>query len=514
MSMDELATYLTLTPEFGGTRFGPFETIEVRLGSDPDTCHIVLQAELGVEADHVKLLRQGPNNLILAPSARTSTVYLWKKGATQSTQLTTPTAVTPGDGFSLVTPEGPRFIIELDELPEEIKAQRAKSRPKTGRGRLSKEAFAGEGKRQIWTRLLVLGPAQLVQRAWIYVKSGAIFIPRNMIMMAMIASGWVFGGVSMCGKKKLQADLQVTNERVENCEQEVTFAKDLSGVGPDARFEELAAMIVQSPKLVDPLGSDDGLRAEVKKRAKVLVENQRMYNWLINGKARKARAFSQWRKKLMKMERIDLDSRLLLVWLGIDNDRNQKEFDERNDSEDTPVCGRGPLKMTYRQAVSLGLAAQADAFVPRNYERLTDLPKEREELLQATILAAGGDGFPEDQTIKSNVGPVQQGLSGCVYVEGDDDRKLVTNIFPMMRREFGKKAKGVPNESNLNASVSRVAKYWASDLTRVDYTLPEPGIDFSSAQISTVLDPLANRGQWVMKQTAETIAKALVLPCF
>ena len=42
MLEEELATYLRLTPEFGGTRFGPFEELEIRLGSDADRCHIVL----------------------------------------------------------------------------------------------------------------------------------------------------------------------------------------------------------------------------------------------------------------------------------------------------------------------------------------------------------------------------------------------------------------------------------------------------------------------------------------
>ena len=32
--IDDLVTYLRLDPEFGGTRFGPFEGLEVRLGSN------------------------------------------------------------------------------------------------------------------------------------------------------------------------------------------------------------------------------------------------------------------------------------------------------------------------------------------------------------------------------------------------------------------------------------------------------------------------------------------------
>ena len=91
----DLVTYLSLTPEFGGTRFGPFEGLEVRLGSDAERCHIVLPASLGVISEHVKLIRQGPLNLILAPAERTATVFLYRQGERRPTQLNAPTAVRP-----------------------------------------------------------------------------------------------------------------------------------------------------------------------------------------------------------------------------------------------------------------------------------------------------------------------------------------------------------------------------------------------------------------------------------
>ena len=41
-----------------------------------------------------------------------------------------------------------------------------------------------------------------------------------------------------------------------------------------------------------------------------------------------------------------------------------------------------------------------------------------------------------------------------------------------------------------------------------------PGdIDFSQAQVGAVLDGFDARGQWVMARTAETIARAIVVPC-
>jgi hypothetical protein len=518
--MEELVTYLRLAPEFGGTRFGPFETIEVRLGSDPENCHIVLQADLGVHPDHVKLLRQGPKNLILAPASRTATVYLWKKGATKASQLSTPTAVSPGDAFSLVTAEGPRFIIELDELPEEIKAQReAKGGgPKTGRSRLNKDAFAKEGKRQIFTRLLVLGPAQLVQRAWIYVKSGAIFMPRNMILMGMIASGWVFGGATSCKGKKLQSDLVVTNQRLESCKQTSGFVDNIGPDSDDANIPELVARVMKSPKLGNTLAEDDTLRAEVERRSKILfrevVKSPKKYQWVMKGQVRKAREFGRWRERVMKLEKIDIETRKLIVWLGLDvQGRLAKEFKKTLDSEGEQVCTRGPLQMTYRQALSLGMSVQPDGFIARDPARYRENKQAREERLEATIMAAGGEGLPEDTDFESDVTPVQQGVSACVHIRGEDDRLLIKDLVPMVRRSFGDEAVGVPAGFEANSSVARLAKFFAAELMQVDYRQPEPGIDFSDSQVSTVLDAWDARGQWVMKRTAETIAKAIVMPC-
>ena len=78
MNDDEKFPYLRLSPEFGGTRFGPYEGLEVRLGSDPDRCHIALRADMGVHAEHVKLFRESDRNLILAPSDRTASVFLFR----------------------------------------------------------------------------------------------------------------------------------------------------------------------------------------------------------------------------------------------------------------------------------------------------------------------------------------------------------------------------------------------------------------------------------------------------
>ncbi len=511
VSFDDLAIYLRLAPEFGGTRFGPFENLEVRLGSDQDSCHIVLQAELGVQTDHVKIIRQGAENLILAPSARTAGVFLWKREAQRPVQLSTATAVRPGDAFSLVTPEGPRFIVELDVLPEEMQEARSKkSGPATGRGRLNKDAFAREGKRQIWTRLLVMGPAQLVQRAWTYIASGAIFRPRNIILGATIFSGWIFGSAAMCSRSSLKTDLKVTNQRYESCSEERAFAENLRGDSTEFSFEQLASKIVSSVGLGTTLSNDDVLRGKVKARAKALLADATRYDWLIQGKGQRAAKFAAWRERIAEAEELDVESRALLVWLGATTGRG--EFQDRNDTETNQVCGRGITRMTYRQAISLGMNSQPDAYIHRDYESVREDRAKREELLNNTMLAAGAGELPE--SFETDISPINQGVNACLYINGEDDRMRPRRIVDMLTRMMAKDAEDLPpGDDSPAAGVARVAKFWASDMVLVDYRQKRPDLSFAQVQVSTALDAYEGRGQWVLKQTADTIARAVVIPC-
>ncbi len=512
MNEEERATYLRLTPEFGGTRFGPYEGLEVRLGSDPDRCHIVLQPELGIDAEHVKLFRESQENLILAPSDRTSAVFLFRANGSRANQVTTPTAVRPGDAFALVTIGGPKFIIELDLLPEEIRQERANKRGKTGRGKLTKGAIAGEAKRQAFTQLLVTGPAQIAQRAITFVKSGAIYQPRNIFMIAGVFGGWVFGGVMMCNSRSVKTNLDVTNQRYENCEKELEFAENLGGDSTESSFDQLAAKIVGSTLLGEALEEDSALRGLVKKKAKTVFANSKRYGWVIGNNGPKSARFAEWRERVMGEDALDEDTQRLLVWLAGTPGRLNSEFIDVNDSETESVCGRGGLQMTYRQAISMGLNTQADALVEKDYEEVAKDKSRRESLLEDTISAAGGAGLPDD-TFKTEFDPVRQGRSACLYIEGSDDRGQPSAIMSSFSKHLGESPEDLPPWGAPNSSVARLAKYWAADLTRVDYRSGPGDIDFSDSQVGATLDGFDARGQWVLSRTAETIARAMVVPC-
>ena len=512
MNDEEKFPYLRLSPEFGGTRFGPYEGLEVRLGSDPDRCHIALRADMGVHPEHVKLFRESDRNLILAPSDRTASVFLFRGNGDRPIQLTTPTAVRPGDAFTLGTVGGPRFIIELDLLPEEVREERAAKRRKSGsRSRLSKEAMGREAKRQAFSYILVMGPAQMAQRAITFIKSGAAFQPRYIFLGVTIFGGWILGGVSMCNNRGLKSDLQVTNQRYENCEQELSFAENLGGNSAEYSFDQLAANIVGSTLLGEALEQDAALRSLVKKKSKTVFANAKRYNWIINNDGPKAGRFSEWRERVMNEDALEDDTQRLLVWLAGTPGRLNSEFIDLSDSEGDEVCARGGLQMTYRQATSFGLDAQADALVEKDYETVAQDKSLRESLLSDTVGAAGS-GLPEDN-YSTEFDPVRQGRGACLYIEGSDDRTRPASILSQMTKHLDDASEDLPPFGAPSSSVSRLAKYWAADMTRVDYRRGAGDIDFSQAQVGAVLDGFDARGQWVMARTAETIARAIVVPC-
>ncbi|NOY27637.1 MAG: hypothetical protein GXP62_17365 [Oligoflexia bacterium] len=513
-SPDDLVTYLRLSPEFGSTRFGPFEGLEVRLGSDPDSCHIVLPESLGVRAEHAKLIRQGPQNLILAPSERTATVFLYKSKAHRPTQLNTPTAVRPGDSFALVTPDGPRFIIELDELPPEIQEERAKARgTATGRRRLSADSMGKEVKRQAWTQLLVLGPAQLFQRAMVFVRSGAIYQPRNIILGLTLIGGYAFGGFSACKVSKFKKQLSTQEVRVESCNQELAFAENMQGDSTEYKLEQLAQSITGIRSMGTSLEEDDKLRGAWKDKMKVLSSDSKRYQWITNVKSPKAGTFAEWRDRMSTYEDVDPDTAKALVWLGAWPGRRATEFADLTDSEGTDVCGRGPLQLTFRQALRLGLDAMPDTLVVRDIDATYEDKSQSKALIQETLSVAGAPPLPEDRLVEIQMAQVAQGSAYCIHQDGDDQRTNISRILRALGKQLGPDAALVPPEGTTFATTARIAKYWSADVTRIDYNQKDPGVDFTQAPPGTVLDAFENRGAWVVARSAETLAKAVLLPC-
>jgi hypothetical protein len=506
----ELVLYLTLAPEFGGTRFGPFEGIEARLGADRERCHITLPESLGVAREHCKVLRQGGNNLILTPSERTAAVFLWKGDARRPTQIQTPTAVRPGDSFSLVTPEGPRFIVELGPLPPEMQAQRSAAR-KRGPGNLTADGFANAGKDLLLARLYTLSPVSLLMRAKHFVTSGAIWQPRILLLMAVSLGGYVGMGASGCSAMKYKRQLTSVTQKSEECNQQLEYAKNVGGNVENFAFDELALTITGAVNVGGALKKDPALLGAVRESAKQIAADPSRYSWLLDQSAR-SEDFAAFRERIAKTDDFDPDTKRLLPFVAATSGRVKGEFERVKDSADTEVCGRGPARLTYRQARNLGFSnVSLDAFVGGDATSMASDDAARAQLLGQTASAAGENALTEAPA--SAVETITAGAAACIRAEGEDDRGNLAKTVSGLVEQVGKDADFVPDAESTMGAVARLAKFYAADIPNARYTDAKMAkIDFRRGLPSTVLQDEVG-GDWVQKRVADVIARAIVLPC-
>jgi hypothetical protein len=506
---EPLVTYLRLTPEFGGTRFGPFEGSEINLGSDSSRCDITLPAELGVLPVHVKVLRQPDMSMILAPVERTATVFLWKQSARKPIQVATPTAVRALDSFALVTEAGPRFVIELGELPEALKAQRAKAKSKLSG--LSKEAMLNEGKRQAWTQLLVTAPGQWVQRVVTFFKSGAAFQPRYIFLGVTIVVGYLWGGTMSCNVRKLKSNVQSYQVKYTDCQKSVSVAESMAD-STKASFAELAAAIAGSALLGLDLKEDDALRAAVREQAKLVLSQSSNYDWLVLGtKDERLGTFAEWRKMLQKEEKLDPDVIKVLPFMAVEPGNNRTEWSQIEDSLGNDVCSRGQVRWTWRQAAHLGLSVQPDALVSGNLDTVQMDKAQREQLLLATIQKGGGRDLPQG-SFETGVTTFGRARAACVSIVGDDDRTRFDRILKVLRDQVGTEGEGLPPAGASHDVSARIARLYAADIPDMDFR-EKTGFDLSKFPVGTALAAYDSKGQWVLKRTAEVFARSIVLPC-
>jgi hypothetical protein len=510
MAQADLVLYLVLSPEFGGTRFGPFEGLEARLGANKERCHITLPESLGVAKEHCKVIRQGGANMILAPSERTAAVYLWKGDARRPVQVQTPTAVKPGDSFALVTPEGPRFFIELGELPPEMVKARSPASRRGPRG-LTAGRLAGAGKDLFIARLFTVGPVAWAMRAWYYVTSGALFQPRNIILLMMAVPGYLGTGMGGCAAFKFRNDFFKAKDEAATCRENLAYAENMGTDVENFAFDELAGSVTGVRSVGLAMKKDSGLLDLVKAQAKKMLDAPEQYAWIYEDSAR-PEEFAKWRERVEKTDGFDPDTKKLLPYLAATRGRVQGQWDRVLDSKEVEMCGRGPVRLTYRQAKNLGLAAVTlDAYVSGDATAITSDEVQRGQLLAATAAAAGEP--PPDTTLASTAEVVRQGERTCVHADGDDDRESLPKVVAMLQDEIGKSAKFVPDVDSPFVAVARIAKVFAADVPGTKFAdVKKSPIDFSRGSPAAALSDAVG-GQWVLDRTAEVIARALVLPC-
>ncbi len=180
-----MSFFLDLSPEHGGTRFGPFPQ-GATLGSDPARCHITLPAELGIRSVHAWIAPMG-RGLTLQVSEPDAVVYVLSAG--RPVPIQSSIAIGPGDALILGGPDGVKFTLQA--------AAQQPAQPRTGRrGPPTASAMAAEVKRQAGVALRTTTGGAQASHFLHRLQSGAFTNPRYVIGAIIAVGGALFTGCS------------------------------------------------------------------------------------------------------------------------------------------------------------------------------------------------------------------------------------------------------------------------------------------------------------------------------
>jgi hypothetical protein len=349
-------------------------------------------------------------------------------------------------------------------------------------------------------------------RAKHFVTSGAIWQPRVLILGAMMLGGYVtaaVAGFSSCSAKKQVATYQ---KKAETCEESLAYAESMGGDVESFNFDKLASTITGVQALGLAMQKDPQLLDLVKAEAKKIAANPEPYAWMYEATAR-SEEWAKWRERIDKTEAIDPDLRKVLPYAAAVRNRIKGPWDRVLDSKESDACGRGPMRLTYRQARNLGLSlVSVDAFVQGDATALAQDEAERSARLLKTLEAAG-EPVPSEALPASGADVLRQGASTCLRLEGDDDREDAGKVTKMLLEQVGKGAERVSDADTPFGLVGRVAKLYAADVPGQRFSGDAGGtVDFRRGTPTGALADVPG-GAWVVERTAEVFARALVLPC-
>ncbi len=512
--MAKSQTFLQLAPEFGGTKFGPFDQVEIRLGSDPSNSDITLPEALGVAPQHVKLLKQQDDSYILAPVDRTAAVYQYRGGSGRPKQVLAPTAIMSGDGFSMVTPEGPRFTVLVEKDPRAVSKAIAESEgPKLGlpKGFQANNRFTrglwNEVKRRGFAAVFTTRLGNMFMRASMMVRSGAIFSPVYVVSGILMLSGWLFVGGSSCSLYRMSKQRNVVTDRLQTCQDQLGVANGAEDSSGDPTVADLTKVVLEDPEWKQTIDADKDLYVAYARALREVFANPDKYKWVYT---RKGSPYTQFKGALTNLGAPDALVRTLsFAAAGPNADR---PFAIVQDSEGAEVCGRGPLALTYRQAFQMGMAIQPDGLADRSLAESQDLQAMR-ALLDATTKSANATVDYRDDLVKT-VGAELQGGMACVYVDGDDDRVDVPKLAKAVMQNIGaNQTKSLPREGEAYWISARLVMLQAFDMKEHELKV----VSFDSARSPSVQletkEVKKERREFAIEAAGRVMARAAAIPC-
>jgi len=173
-------TLLTLSPEFGGSRFGPFAAGSITIGSDPGRCQVVLHSSTGAAPTHAILTDTGAS-WQLQPAQIGAALFLRKRNG-RVAPITTTTPVEPGDTIVVGAQSGPALTVTRAAASPGANAGKARRGPNIpGSKHVSASAYQRELRRQAESSLVRHPVGREVYRWWTRWKTGALLRPRYVI---------------------------------------------------------------------------------------------------------------------------------------------------------------------------------------------------------------------------------------------------------------------------------------------------------------------------------------------
>ena len=506
--MAKTMTFLQLSQEFGGTRFGPFDQVEIRLGADPANSDITLPPSLGVAAQHVKVLKQQDDSFILAPADRTAAVFVFRAAGGKGRQVTAPTACKPGDSFAMVTLEGPRFTLQTEKDPASIKAASTEAEgpgwPAFAKPNIRTEGIVAEIKRRGWAAVFATRIGNTAMRGWQMIKTGQIFSPVYIVSGMLLLSGYLFSFGS-CGA------LYRTNTAKKSYQSQLTKCRDTCGITEsqegDPTVADLTKNILVDRTWKDVIQQDQALREAYANQLKVIYADPTRYAWVFQ------RENSPYTQLKTQLEGQGLPENLVrTLAFAAARGRIDQNFPRVNDSEAAYVCGRGALGLTYRTAYNLGLSAlQPDALVEPQVAESGDVPKQK-GFLDETVRKAGLEPEYRDDLIQI-AGTDLQGGQQCLYIDGTDDREDMREVAKALRTKVGAGVKKiVPGEGEGYWIAARLMALYAHDF-RFDFAKVQFDAKTPPSVALKVADIPQGNIDFAVRKAAAVMARAAAIPC-
>ncbi len=182
--------YLALSPEQGGTCFGPFPSGTLCVGTDNRTCRVVLGPMPGLRPIHAQITFSPDGRAFLQPGDRAAALWVHSRSG-QVSAVDGSAALQLGDAFSLGSPQGPRFIV-CDVPPLQTVRQAPPPPPPPGAGGVTQHMRRDERYQTRGATMagdLTRGAVQDMARMKEESKTSPLFI-----VLAVLGVGGIFAG--------------------------------------------------------------------------------------------------------------------------------------------------------------------------------------------------------------------------------------------------------------------------------------------------------------------------------